>query len=288
MATTDPIKVRQKLAQIENVPTLPTVVSELFERLRSPRTSAEDINRTIIQDQALTSKILKVANSAFYGFPRTISSVTQAVVILGFETVRNLALTISVFNAFKEDSNNNFNRNAFWQHSLACAVIARSIGEKLQHKDLEDVFIMGLLHDVGKVVLDQYFQEDFRLITDKVISDKILIIDAEKEILGMGHPLVGAAVAEGWNLPLPLVQTIRYHHIPKSAKLPYQEMAAMVHIGDVLARTKKIGDGGDKLVPPLRTESLKILKLAPTDLAVLAQKVDGEMDKMNVFLEMAR
>ncbi|HNT35524.1 MAG TPA: HDOD domain-containing protein, partial [bacterium] len=126
-STVDPIKVRQMLSRIESVPTLPTVVSELFEQLRSPRTSADDINRIIVKDQSLTSKVLRVANSAFYGFPRKISSVTHAVVILGFETVRNLALTISVFSTFSSTEKGGFDRLAFWRHSLACAVISRSI-----------------------------------------------------------------------------------------------------------------------------------------------------------------
>lgn len=286
-STVDPIKVRRLLSQIESVPTLPTVVSELFEQLRSPRTSADDINRIIVMDQSLTSKVLRVANSAFYGFPRKISSVTHAVVILGFETVRNLALTISVFSAFGSTEKSGFDRLAFWRHSLACAVIARSIAVRLKFKDLEDIFIMGLLHDLGKVILDQYFPDEFSQIVQRAKENNTLIIDAEKDVLGISHPLVGAVVAEGWSLPSAITQVMRYHHTPGSSQTAL-EASSMVHIGDVLARTKKIGSGGDDLVPPLRTEALKALKLTPSELGIIAKQLDDEIHKMDSFLEMAR
>ena len=282
----DPIKIRRMLSRVESVPTLPNVVSQLFEVLGNPETSAMDIERIILSDQALTSKVLRVANSAFYGFPRKIASVTQAVVILGFETVRNLALTVSVFGAFDPVAGEVFDRDAFWRHSLACGVIARTIAQSIHRKDSEDVFVMGLLHDVGKVVLDQYFSDEFKQIIHQVHEKNILIIDAEKEVLGLNHTLIGACVAEGWNLPQPIVQSIRYHHTPSSAKEMPKE-SAMVHIGDVLARTRKFGSGGDNLVPPLRTEALRLLKISPKELAVLAKKVDPEVEKAFIFLESA-
>ena len=249
----------KKITQsIIGLPTLPTMITQMIGLIDNPTTSARDVSRLISTDQALTAKILKLANSAFYGFPREISTVNHAVVVLGFETVKSLGLSVSVLERFARGGGeeSTFDRQKFWEHSIACGVGARLLAGKLRYRVQGEAFAAGILHDIGKLILSQYFSEEFAEIMKLVSEQDLYIGKAEEMVLGVTHAEIGYWLAERWNLPGQLVDTIAFHHAPgrlkKAAELP-----SLIHLADFLCRRERIGDGGGRRLPSLDPAALR-------------------------------
>lgn len=280
-----PEALRRIVDNIETIPSLPHIVMRIMEAIDNPRTSADDINDIILTDPAITAKVLRLVNSAFYGFPRRIASVTQAVVILGFSTVRNLVLTATIFDVFNHKNRVVLDREALWQHSMATAVISRLVARRVRYADLEDVFVGGLLHDVGKILLDEYAHTDLKRALDLVASKDCSLREAEQMVFQCDHSEFGGWLAERWNLPPLLIESIRCHHEPAKA-LEAKEVVAMVHLGNAMARMKKIGSGGDDKVPPVKKDALAALNLEPADLTGIIDQIDAEIEKAKVFFEL--
>ena len=280
--------VRGIVYKIENLPTLPTIVSEVTRLLKDPLTSASDVSKVISEDQSLSARVLKLVNSAFYGFPERISSINHALVILGFRAVEDLVLMASVFNVFSKDSGGaDFSRAEFWKHAIGCAVAAKIIGEKVRVISAEDLFVAGLLHDIGKVVLDQYMHNDFKEIVGVVKARDILMAEAEKMVLGVTHAEVGGWLAERWGLPSWLVKVIRFHHQPEAAGDSFREAAA-INLADILCRAKNIGSGGDNKMPSLKSRTWEELKLPLSSLEPIMKGLSQQVKRTGVFLALAR
>ena len=275
--------IKQLVDRIENVPTLPQVVGRVLAATQDPKTSAEDVNKIILADQALTAKILKLVNSAFYGFPRRIGTVTEAVVILGFGTIRNLAITASVFRSFRREGKGRFDRTAFWKHCVAVGVVSRIVARQLHLPNREDIFIAGLLHDLGKVVLDQYLHEEFTTALELVESNNISLYEAEQQIFGVSHAEVGHWLAEHWNMPDFLIWSIGFHHRPQEAPENFP-VVSLVHIANAVARYKGIGNGGDPLKPPIRTEALQRLNFKKELLDQVLERIEEDYQQASDFV----
>jgi len=283
----DKLKLKQVVGKIDSLPTLPIVVTHILQLVESPDTSATDINQVISADQALTAKILKLVNSAFYGFSRQISTVTQAIVILGFNTVKSLALSATVFEMFSGGGEALFDRTAFWEHSIGTGIAAQIIGKKIKYPQVEEAFIAGIIHDVGKVVLDQHLHDDFKKVIQLRDRMGLSLQEAEQEALGIDHTLIGKWLADKWNLPPLLQSAIAYHHDVKRSK-DDDLMPSLVHLGDILARTKKIGSGGDDSIPPLQEEAWNRLKLQRQDLESILKDLDRDMGMTQDFIAMTK
>lgn len=251
-------------AELQDLPPLPAVIVRVMQTINEPSTSAVDLNRLISSDQALSGKILRLVNSSYYGFPKRIATITHAIVILGFNTIRNLATSLGVAKAFEVNGKTALDRDQFWAHSVGTAVCAWIIARKrnLNAKITEEVFVGGLLHDMGKLFLDQFFTEQYMIAIKLARAANISIWDAEKTALGIGHVLVGKRVAEKWNLPPTLTAMIALHHQPSFAKEQF-ELVALIHAADRLARKLQMGDAGDSLVPPMDPEVEKWLNFSP-------------------------
>lgn len=240
------------LESINELPTLPDIVAKLTRLVTDPRTSADDINDALSQDPGLTAKILKLVNSSFYGFSRRISTITNAVVILGFNQVRNLALSAFTIDSFSAaDGNANFDMKAFWRHSIGVAFLAARIAKRLSAKFTEDAFICGLLHDLGKSLLALKAPDGLNLVVDAVRRENILFYAAEKMTLGFDHTELGAAITERWNFPKTIVDVIRWHHDPLRAPEPAVPLSCAVNFADIAARSMLMGSGGDDRIPAL-------------------------------------
>ena len=174
MSISDPQKIIDK---IDDLPTLPRTVLKITELVNDPKSSARDLARVITDDQVLTARLLKLVNSSFYGFPQRISTVTAAIVLLGFDAIRNLLLTTSVFDLFANRNRQKKQvQERFWDHSLGCAVGAKVIGNYLRHDKVEELFVSGLLHDIGKIVEMMYLPDEFTRVAATVNRKKILMI----------------------------------------------------------------------------------------------------------------
>jgi putative nucleotidyltransferase with HDIG domain len=270
MVTTDNVKLKQEVLlrviaeQLQDLPPLPAVVIRVMQTVNDPKTAATDLNRLISADQAIASKLLRLVNSAYYGFSRRVSTITDAVVILGFNAVRDLATSLGAFNAFRaRPGTTALERDEFWSHSLATAVAANVIAKhkRIPVRAMEEVFIGGLLHDVGKLFLDQYFPQQYYIVIKLAAVGKISIWEAEKKALGVGHGLVGKRVAERWNLPQSLTSMISLHHQPEQAPDEHRMITSIIHAADIVARSLAIGFAGDLLVPKIHPDTDKLLAI---------------------------
>jgi putative nucleotidyltransferase with HDIG domain len=282
----DSAKARKKLEESGDLPTLPSVASQIIALAQSPTTNAADVGNMIERDQALTTKVLKLVNSSFYGFPGQIRSIQHAVVILGFNKVKNVVVTASVFDLAKGKKGIRLDLPKFWEHSLGTAiaskVVTKAIGGSLQP---DDAFVGGLIHDIGKLILDQFLPQDYDQVIQKVREDKCLLQGAEKELLGFDHTTVGCWMAEKWKLPSGLLNAIKNHHRPEHAR-EEREMVAAVHLGDILARSIGIGNGGDMRMPKIKQAIWQQYNLSNYFLDQSLQEIICELNKAQDFFDM--
>lgn len=279
------IDLENKLAKVDDLPTLSFVANNIIQITQNPKSSALEVGKAISRDQALVTRILRMSNSTFYGFPRKITTIAHAVVILGFANIRNLVLTASISDIFQSKGGNGyFDREGFWLHSLACGVTSKLIAKRLGIKSLEEVFLWGLLHDLGKLVLDAYFNEELTRVVCQVKEKGILIRDAEQQLLGFDHAEVGGIVADKWNLPPALIKVIRFHHNPPRAN-ESMRMVAIVHLADVLCRAIGIGNGGDSKIPCINEESWKLLGLNKHMIKSLFFEMEQEITNAKALLD---
>jgi putative nucleotidyltransferase with HDIG domain len=281
MSNRNPQKVIEK---IDDLPTLPRTVLQITGLVNDPKSSAKDLARVITDDQVLTVRLLKLVNSSFYGFPQRISTVTGAIVLLGFDAIRNLLLTTSVFDLFA-NRNRQIRRDQerFWDHSLGCAVGAKVIGNYLRHDKIEELFVSGLLHDIGKIVEMMFLPDEFSKIVAAVKRENILMTTAENNVLGYNHAEVGKLLAEKWNLPVKLVQVIAHHHHPDNAG-SFAVEAAIVHLADIFCRALNMGYGGDNKIPPLDTLAWERLKIQTSAIEGIMETMHREYRDISSFI----
>lgn len=211
LADSDPI---QRLAsRVDALPALPAIATQLLDAVDNPETSASSLANLISADPALASRLLRLANSAFYGFPRRIGTVNLAVAVLGFEAVRDLCLSVIITDCFfNVDSDLPFDIEAFWHHSLTSAVGCRMIYKMSGGANPGEGFIAGLIHDIGKMFLGRYFPAEYENVLHRAQMENTPLLRAEEEIFHVTHPIAGAWLLDSWNLPNWLVEAVRDHH----------------------------------------------------------------------------
>lgn len=280
-------EVKNKIKTVTNLPSLPMVVSTIIQLVKNPKTSADDITKIIRTDPSLTAKILKLVNSAYYGFPREIKTLSSAIMILGFNDVKNLAMSATVFEIFSDDNQDvTFSREKLWQHSVAVAVTARMLAERSKYREPEEVFIAGLLHDIGKIIIDKIWHDHFIQVLDMVSKQKSFFKEAEMAVMGITHAEIGMLLCEHWNMPQILCQAVCYHHSPKNAPAEIFPITAFIHAADVFTRIKKIGSGGDMIVPSFDKEVWYFLNIKPEALPKIYEKIAEEVSKAESFFKM--
>ncbi len=277
MNTAAPEKLQQLVQTIRDLPALPEVVVRVMRMTEDPRTDAQSIARVIATDQAMAARVLKLANSAFYGLPRRVSTLSEAVVILGFRTIKNLAIAASTFELLnREIAGYWLQRGELWRHSLACAIGAQLIARRIRLPVTEEAFVAGLLHDIGKVAINLFVREQFDQIMQRALQDQIAFVDAEQAVLGFNHAMAGGLIAEKWNLPPTLVAVIKYHHQPSTAP-DHDPMISIVHLADVLAITLGIGIGGDGLYYHFEEDTMTLFGMEQADLDDLCEQIVDQM-----------
>ena len=250
-----PENLERRVADLTNLPTLPGVVKMLTTMVENEKTSAADMGDVIAKDQVLSAKLLRLVNSPIYGFPGRISSVTHAIVLLGFNVVKGLVLGTAVFDKLARDA------KGLWEHSLGCAVLSRRIAKERGLRDAEEIMVAGLLHDLGKVVMSFVAPVEFGSILGLAESRRCHVSIAEREVLGVDHTGVAEWITRHWHLPLRLSDALVFHHAPLQARFA-ADIAAIVHLADILARGMGYGYPGDPVMPALDHEAFQSLGLS--------------------------
>ena len=279
--------IKATIERITNIPTLPTVITKISKLLQNPQTSAEEIGKVITTDQALASKVLKLVNSAFYGFPGKISTITHAIVILGFSTVANIVLTASILDVFKRPGSEapDFDMQQFWMHSISCGAAAQAIAKFTGSPEKEECFIAGLVHDIGKIILCQYQPETFAQIVADVRQKDCLFYESEINLFKFTHQEVGGLLADRWNLPKNLASAIKFHHQPMPSRDHYT-MTAVVHTADIFVRALDFGNGGDAKIPLLSENVWNNLGLQNANLLQLFANITDEIERATIFMQL--
>jgi putative nucleotidyltransferase with HDIG domain len=206
------------LEQEENLPVLPQLFYQIVEAASDPDTPISELSRLILEDQVLTGRVLRMANSAYYAMPQKISTVTRAVMVLGFLTLKNSITAATVVDTLNNDGFKGGLYETFWVHALACSLSASLLAERLNIDHREEAMIAGLIHDCGKLFLDYHFPETYRKVIEMARQGKH-VLEAEREVFGLTHVNVGEKIVEKWDLPVSLVEAIRnHHHFSKSSK----------------------------------------------------------------------
>ena len=251
------------------------VLQEIEAALESPQCNLSTIGDAIQKDPDLTARLLRLANSPFFGFANRLSTVAEAVSLLGIQQIQDMIVASSVLEQFKGVPDKLVNKDSFWRHSLAVGITARLLAMERRLPKPDKFFVAGLLHDVGRLVLLSQAAEWARKVFDCYQSEKILLRDAEKKILGYDHQQIAAELLQSWSYPPVLVQAVAFHHTPSSsvAKLD----AAAVHIADHLVNAMGIGSSGEQFVPPLDDKAWALLGLETETLAKIVEAVDEQI-----------
>jgi putative nucleotidyltransferase with HDIG domain len=271
MSNIDPKVLRRKVENISTLPTVPAVLKKLSAIIEKPRITLLEISSFISNDPALTTKVLKMVNSAIYGFPGRIASVSHATMLLGLNVIKGLLLGVSVFELMQKAM------NGLYEHSLGCAIASRVIAQKKGLKEPEEVSVAGLLHDIGKVILMLEFQKEYEAAMNNAEVKKIAIFEAEKIQFNATHANVGSWLAEKWCFPRNLIEVIEFHHRPHLAKNAPLE-TAIVHMADVLVRARGFGFAGENLVPEVHPAAFELLQLSAADIRDVLKVLEDNME----------
>jgi HD-like signal output (HDOD) protein len=232
------------------LPSLPLVYTSLRAALDDPRGTVSRIADILGQDAALTARLLRLVNSAFYALATPVETVSRAVLLVGTQQIHDLALATLVLRLFDRIPPDLVDMASFWRHGLATGVAARVLAAHRREANIERFFVAGLLHDIGSLVLYRRHGDACRQVLLRCRSQRAVLVEVEREILGTDHAAVGGALLGAWHLPPALRDAVACHHDPRQAADHVTE-AAVVHLADVIAHAMELGCSGDPRVPPL-------------------------------------
>ena len=253
-----------KKLQKKNIilPEIPAVAFELKKVIENPMSSAEHIAQVVSRSPSLTAMLLKIVNSSFYCLPSKISTVSHAVSLIGTQEISVLALGISVLSIFKNIPKETIDMHSFLRHSLVCGLLSRVFAAHKNIPQTEQLFVSGLLHDLGRLILYIYFPDESRHILAHSRNRNNLLYEEEKDYLGCDHAQLGMQLMQQWKLPLILENNVLYHHRPSEAQQSVP--ATIVHLADIVVNSLGISSSGEKFIPPLDVNAWENLEMSPS------------------------
>lgn len=278
-------------SKIDELPTLPDVVPKVLDAMEGARSNASRVTGIIARDPALTSKILRVANSAYYGFPQQIADLERAVALLGFSMVRSLAVSMGVMQSLGSSRpSSRFSMEGLWMHSLAVATAIKALARRCGRAEGgEQLFVIGLLHDIGKVVMDQFFPELFDQALERVEHmEPPRLYLVERAVIGFDHGEVGAMLLHRWMFPEMIVGLIAAHH--RQGAVPGVDPVdlALLRISDTLPQAVGLGDRGNPAVSDVGSEDMQVLGIETKDLESLQALLEESREGIQAFFSALR
>lgn len=261
------------------VSTLPMIYYKIDEVISRPNTSMADIGKIVSQDPGLTVRLLRLVNSAFFSFPSKIETISQALVVIGTQQLRELVLATSIVNLFQGIPKDLVNMESFWRHSIACGLAARMMASYRNEANVERFLIAGMVHDIGRLILYKKVGDLSRSALIQSRTSGTPLFQVEKEVIGFDHCQIGRMLLQSWNLPQSLEEAVTYHHRPGLAS-HYPLEAAAVHLADLLVNALQWGTSGSHQVPPLEASAWDLLGLPSSILPSLLTNLRGQVQEV--------
>ena len=275
---------------IDSMPSLSITVSKILEVTKNPQTTAKDLNKVISLDPVLVGKVLKLINSAYYGLQNKVTSLVTAIIMLGMNTIKNLALSTAVLGNMKRKSSfKSLNVDGFWRHSIAVGVLSKLIAEKIgvPATRREEYFIGGLLHDIGKIPLNELFEESYMKVIRTADLKKAMLLDMEREIIGITHTEVGKMIAVKWNLTEETLECLLRHHDPNMSSEQNYKLVASVYAANIYCNENQIGFSGSRHTKSIEEHILTSIGITEEYLDGLFETISTELEKAAVFLKVS-
>lgn len=279
-------EIQNILGRIDNLPTLPMVASELIRILGNSSTSMGQISELMNNDQAITARVLKIANSAYYGIRNKVDTLRTALVILGVNEITNIVVGVSLIKVFDSEAKGLFDHKAFWMHSVYTAHIARWLSRSFSIPFHGEEFTSGLIHDIGKIILDQYFHPEFVNICKYMdLFPQDQIYEIEQKVLGASHMELGYWLADKWKIPQHIQAAILYHHKPEKAP-DNVELCCLVNIANVMSNYQVNPERYERAFVEIPKSYAweKLNKIKKLDFETIKAGLSEEMEKANAFI----
>lgn len=270
------------------MPTLPVIIEKILSMAHEENTSANTLAEFISKDQAIANKILRLSNSAYYGMMKEIDSIPRAITIIGFNEVVSLTIGMSVISAFSgKDADKKFDMKGLWIHSLGCAFAARSTAKKLGILQSEQIFISGLLHDMGKVILAIYFPDEYDSALSYAKDNETELFRAEKLILGVNHAILSGMLMEQWNFPEMILLPAQNHHAVDDSSSKYLKLTLIVAFADFLSQKAEFGASWTTKVPVI-TRVREQLGISRDDADEMVNQLAEQKEEIEAFFEVIK
>lgn len=277
------------IRKISSISTLPHVALKIVELTSDPTSTAGDLENVIKSDPALTARLLKMSNSAHFGLSERILEIRKAVIFLGFKTVKDLALSASVCELFRNSTQiGRYKRTDLWKHSIGVALCSKAISQKSE-MGLEDyVFSTGILHDLGIVMMDQYLHDHFLAVMSHPSGDKVTLEELEEEIIGFSHQDLAKGVITNWNLPQEFQVSVANHHNPSRSSKSVKSLLCVLFLANTVCNAINFGFVETRKVNPEEfNHALQVLNFTKTDVQILLEDMPREFDKARDLIELA-
>lgn len=276
-----PLALSELIARVKHVYSLPQTFHHLNETVSDPNSSMSDIGDVLMSDQALSARILQLANSSFYGFPSRIDTVSHAVTMIGAEQLVALVQGTCVASIFTRIPRELVDMESFWKHCIGCGIAARLIAARRREPNTERFFLLGLLHDIGRLVIFQHLPSETTRMLSRCAAEGRPLHEIERETLGYDHAAVGGELLRSWKLPGRLCEPIATHHVLGGSRV-YPDEGAILHVADFVAHGLAYGNSGDPFVPRLHDGLWQRTALGTSGLPPLAREIERQ------FAEVAR
>lgn len=281
----EPQSLEHLIEQLGSLPSLPMVITHALQVVEGEDQSVESLARVLEADHALTARLLHIASSAFYGASEEIHTIQDAIFVIGFDAVRSLAVSTAVVTGVWVDDEL-FEAARFWEHSLSCGLFAEAIAKKLGHSKPEVAFTLGVLHDIGRVVMLQIVPEHYREVITVTKTKRAYLWKVERQVLGFHHGELGARLAEKWQLPPAYSEAVRYHHEPEKAHIE-NELAYILSLSDAMSHHCFSGNREDRILQPLYRGMWEPLGLDEKAIREILKQREIIRERTRAFYEMA-
>jgi putative nucleotidyltransferase with HDIG domain len=269
-------------SRVATLPAMPSVAMELMLAFTDEELETETLARKLSRDQALVARVLRVANSPFYGLRRQICTVQEAIVVLGLSSVRMLVTAAAIIGQFPMRTRRDDDLHAFWQHSIGVACCAKVLCAHVRQNQ-DTAFVCGLLHDIGRLVLVHYYPVQYAQVEDYCVREDVSRLDAERAVLGLDHAAIGAALVAHWNFPLQIQQVVAGHHLPEAATASV--LTSLTHVADVICHALEIGAEPIGGVPMLSETAWAAAEIEWRELTTRFAQIEAQIESTSLLID---